>query len=109
MTFTIRASRKTDSERATRPSPNRALVVEHRSHCAVIALGFARFVLVNGEADRPPATVSRSVEIVASLEAKVAVRSDQSFRLAGAGRGLPPGRHRIRQPVLLHASCGGLG
>ena len=39
---------------------------------AVIVMGLARFVLVNGEADRPPATVARSVEIVASLEARVA-------------------------------------
>lgn len=72
MTFTIRASRKADSERAQRPSPNRALVLTIAS-LAVVVLGLTRFVTSKPVAGQPPAETATTVELVASLEAQVEV------------------------------------
>jgi cytochrome c-type biogenesis protein CcmH/NrfG len=71
MTFTVRASRKADSERANGPSPNRALVLTIAS-VVVVVMGLARFVLTEPEVVQPTADPVTTVELVASLEAQVA-------------------------------------
>ena len=71
MTFTIRASRNADSERAKGPSPNRALVLIIAS-LAVVALGLSRFALARPEADQPPTAPPTTVDLVASFETQVA-------------------------------------
>ena len=70
MTFTIRGSRNADSERAERPSPNRALMLVIGS-LVVVVLGLTRFVLATPQANSIPPAPASTAELVASLEAQV--------------------------------------